>query len=72
MTEVYESLWDCDRLAEYLGYAKSTVQAHAHREPDRLPPRVVHMKALRWVPSVCREWAERQPARKAGRPRLEA
>lgn len=66
-----EDLWDADRLAKFLGLSPSTIATKATRAPDTIPPRVQHMRNLRWVPSVCREWAVSGNKRsKIGRPRL--
>lgn len=65
-----ENLWDCERLADYLGYTTATVKAMASRSPDRLPPRAPGWKK-RWHPAVVQTWAlnaQRAP-RKKGRPR---
>lgn len=70
-----EPLWGPDQLGAFLGYRPSTVRAFASRNPAKLPPRVQTMAVLRWVPSVCQAWAERnsgQPKNKGGRPRLTA
>jgi hypothetical protein len=65
-------LWAAADLAAFLGLKPRTVTTLARRRPERLPPRVQGLQKLRWVPSVCAAWAERQsstPPRKGGRPR---
>lgn len=69
-----EGLWGPSQLARYLGYAESTVVRMATREPQKLPPRVSAILKPRWVPEVCRKWAEvhSRPAEtkaRIGRPR---
>lgn len=72
MTEQVNNLWTADELGAFLGLSPRTVTDLASRNPSRLPPRVSSMATLRWVPSLCQSWAERnsgQPVRKTGRPR---
>lgn len=77
MPEKIEPLWTAADLGKYLGYAERTVTRMASSHPDRLPPRAP-TAMLRWVPEVCRAWAESSraaipaPARKRGRPRRAA
>lgn len=71
MNDNDDTLWDVNDLARYMKLSPSTIQANASRAPDTLPPRVANLRALRWVPSVCREWVLPTKA-KGGRKRLEA
>lgn len=66
-----EPLWTIYELARFMRLSPATVQAKASRAPGTLPPRVGHMRSLRWVPSVCREWVMPVKSR-VGRKRLEA
>lgn len=66
-----EALWTADELAKFLGMSEATIQALASRDPSRIPPRVGSMRALRWVPSVCQDWAVNHSTKpKVGRPRM--
>lgn len=68
-----DDLWDAARLGKFLGLSPVTIQAKASRAPHTIPPRVAHMRSLRWVPSVCRAWVVQGNTRpKIGRPRLPA
>ena len=66
-----EALWTPDDLARFLGLRPSSIPSMVSRTPERLPPRVATLTAPRWVPDVCRAWAERNSGvkRKGGRPR---
>ena len=64
-----ECLWTAKELGAYLGLTSNSVTSMASANPDRLPPRVPTMRVLRWVPAVCRAWAEGAPVVKRGRPR---
>lgn len=67
-----ENLWTAADLGTFLGLSPQTVNTLICRNPNRLPPRVTAMSSLRWVPSVCHEWAVQnsgKPKSKAGRPR---
>jgi hypothetical protein len=74
MMEDEETLWTGKELAAFLGYSPTTIASMATKLPHRLPPRVVVLGRLRWVPSVVRQWvidqsvAGRTPVR-LGRPR---
>ena len=66
-----EDLWDAERLGKFLGLSPKTIVAKASQAPDTIPPRVVHLRVLRWVPSVCRSWVLQGNTRpKLGRPPL--
>jgi hypothetical protein len=65
-----DALWTPVELAKFMRLSPATIQAKASRAPNELPPRVPHMRNLRWVPEICRQWA--MPTRKVGRKRLEA
>lgn len=76
MSEAIERLWNADDLGKFLGLSPQTITANASRSPGSLPARVSSIRALRWVPSVCHEWALKHSAppvrKKVGRPRLAA
>lgn len=69
-----ENLWDATRLAQFLGLSPKTIVDKASKAPNTLPPRVAHLRNLRWVPAVCREWVMQSAngRSKVGRPRLPA
>jgi hypothetical protein len=69
---ISDKLWTPADLGEFLGLSPATIQAKASRAPEELPPRVRHMRPLRWVPSVCREWVMPIAKSKGGRKRLPA
>ncbi|PTB29693.1 hypothetical protein C9I56_06980 [Paraburkholderia caribensis] len=68
-----ETLWTFRELANYLGYAPTTIQSMVTQKADRLPPRVECLGRPRWVPSVVRAWVVEQSTRPKpatrGRPR---
>ena len=73
MAACVEPLWTATELGAFLGLSPATVTALASRAPDRLPPRVKAIRALRWVPSLAQSWAianSEKPRVKSGRPRL--
>lgn len=53
-----EGLWGPAQVAAFLGYAESTVARMVTTHPEKLPPRVQAVTRPRWVPEVCRAWAE--------------
>lgn len=66
------ALWTPIELAQYMGLRPATIVSLSSRDPERLPPRVASMSALRWVPNVVEAWFVRQSMptkRKGGRPR---
>jgi hypothetical protein len=58
--------------AKFLGLSPATVVNTLYSKPERIPPRVAHMTALRWSPLVCRQWAASPASKrpKMGRKRL--
>ena len=62
-------LLDREALARVLSLSPETVKRLASKDPDRLPPRAMHV--LRWDPAAVRAWLTEQSAapRRVGRPR---